>query len=202
MLPDDDERLSQWSRRLDSFVSTAFDDDAVDAELDELVDEAARIRSGVVAPEPFTFTLTGFEEQQIDIRIENTLDESLQVLLRLSSPRLSFPEGDMLVTLAADDTTIVDVPVVARSNGTSAVTVEILTPSPAQRPLIEPVRLTSRVNALTGIGRVLTVAFVLILASWWISNWRSRRRARVGDADGDDDERPDETASAVATSSE
>ena len=180
MLPDDDDRPAQWSRRLDSFVSTAFGDEAVDAQLGELVDEAARIRGGVVAPDPFTFTLTGREEQRIDIRIENTLDEPLRVLLRLSSPRLSFPNGDMPVTLAAADTTVVDVAVIARSNGTSAVTVEVLTPL-AQRPLIEPVRLTSRVNALTGLGQVLTAAFVLILASWWISSWRSKRRARDAD---------------------
>lgn len=54
---------------------TAFDDADIDAQLEELTDEAARIRSGVVAPEPFTFTLTGHEEQRIDIRIGNTLDE-------------------------------------------------------------------------------------------------------------------------------
>jgi len=60
------------------------------------------------------------------------------------------------------------------------VTVEILTPL-EQRPLIEPVRLTSRVNSLTGLGRLLTAALVLILATWWISSWRSKRRARDGD---------------------
>jgi len=186
MLPDGDDRSADWARRLDSFVSTAFDDDAVNAELDGLVDEAARIRGAVVAPDPITFTLTGREEQQIEIRIGNELDEALIVKLRLSSPRLSFPDGDMLVTLTPDDITVVDVAVKARSNGTSAVTVEILTPD-AERPLIEPVRLTSRVNSLTGIGQLLTAAFVLILASWWISHWRSRRRERDDDDAATDD---------------
>lgn len=178
MLPDDDPRPAQWSRRLDSFVSTSFGDAAAAAQLDALVAEAAGLRSGVVAPDPFTFTLTGREEQAIKVRVENTLDEPLKVVLRLSSPRLSFPEGDMLVTLAPLETTVVDVAVMARSNGTSPVTVEILTPSPAERALIEPVRLTARVNAFTGLGQVLTAAFVLILATWWISSWRSKRRAR------------------------
>ena len=177
LLPDDDERPAMWARQLDSFVSTAFSDETVGAQLDELSDEARRLRSGVVAPEPFTFTLTGREEQPINISVANTLDEPLSVLLRLSSPRLAFPDGDMEITLAADDVTVVEVPVQARSNGTSAVTVEILTPL-AERPLIEPVRLTSRVNSLTGLGQLLTVGFVLILASWWLSSWRSKRRAR------------------------
>lgn len=177
----DDERPAQWARRLDSFVSTAFSDADVNAQLDELVADAARIRNGVVPPEPFTFTLTGREEQRINLGVGNTLAEPVRVLLRLTSPRLLFPDGDVVVLLAADDTTVIDVAVIARSNGTSSVTVEVLTPD-AGRALIEPVVLTSRVNSLTGIGQVLTGALVLILATWWISNWRSRRREEADDA--------------------
>ncbi len=186
MLADDDPRPAQWTRQLDSFVSTAFGDAAVQMQLDVLVTEAAALRNSVVAPEPFTFTLTGREAQQIDVRVGNTLDEPLNVILRLSSPRLDFPDGDIAVTLDPLDTTVVDVAVKARSNGTSPVTVEILTPSPAERALIEPVRLTARVNAFTGLGQVLTAALVLILATWWISSWRSKRRARdAGEVDAE-----------------
>ena len=173
MLPTDDPRPAAWIRRLDSFVSTAFDDATVDAELDELVAEADALRNGVVAPEPFTFTLTG-RSGDIDIRIGNELDEPLNVLVRLSSPRLEFPAGDVAVTLSPNDVTVVNVPVVARSNGTSRVTVEVLTPTSV--PLTEPVTLTSRVNALTGLGQVLTAALFLMLLTWWFSHWRARRR--------------------------
>ena len=174
MLPGEDERSAAWDRELDSFVSTAYDDATVAARLDELVSEAATIRNGVRAPEPFTFTLTG-SSGDITIPVGNRLDEPVDVVLRLSSPRLDFPDGDVTVRLAPDDVTSVKVPVVARSNGTSAVTVEILTPSFDQ--LTDPVTLTSRVNALTGLGQVLTVGFVLVLATWWFSHWRSRRRS-------------------------
>ncbi len=173
MLPADDPRPAGWVRQLDSFVSTAFDDDTVNAELDELVAEADTLRDGVVAPEPFTFTLTG-RSGDIDIRVGNDLDEPLNVVVRLSSPRLEFPDGDVTVTLAPNDVTVVNVPVVARSNGTSPVTVEVLTPNSV--PLTEPVTLTSRVNALTGLGQVLTAALFLMLLTWWFSHWRARRR--------------------------
>ena len=175
MLEPDDPRPADWIRSLDSFVSTAFDDAAVEAELQELLDEADRLRGGVSGPEPFTFTLTG-REGDIDIRVTNELDEALNVVVRLSSPRLEFPDGDVTVTLRPDDVTVVNVPVVARSNGTSPVTVEVLTPS--NDPLTEPVTLTSRVNALTGLGQVLTAALFLILLTWWFSHWRARRRER------------------------
>ncbi len=175
MLAADDQRPAMWTRQLDSFVSTAFDDETVEAQLDELLAEGQRLRDGVVAPEPFTFTLTG-RTGDIDIRVGNDLDEPLNVVVRLTSPRLAFPEGDIAVTLAPDDDTIINVPVVARSNGTSPVTVEVLTPPPTSVSLTDPVTLTSRVNALTGLGQVLTAALFLILLTWWFSHWRARRR--------------------------
>jgi hypothetical protein len=180
VLPADDPRPATWLRRLDSFVSTAFDDDMVNAELAELESEAGVLLAGVIAPEPFTFTLTG-RSGDIDIRIGNRLDEPLNVVVRLSSPRLEFPDGDVAVTLAPDDVTVVNVPVVARSNGTSPVTVEVLTPPPTSVPLTEPVTLTSRVNALTGLGQVLTAALLLMLLTWWLSHWRARRRENAPD---------------------
>ncbi|MCH9836128.1 hypothetical protein K0U83_10730 [bacterium] len=176
MLPADDPRPTAWTRQLDSYVSTAYDDETVAAELDGLLAEAQTLRDGVVAPEPFTFTLTG-RNGDIGVRIGNKLDEALNVVLRLSSPRLEFPNGDTTITLLPDEVTVVNVPVVARSNGTSPVTVEVLTPS--QDPLTEPVTLTSRVNALTGLAQALTFGLFLILLTWWFSHWRARRRTNM-----------------------
>ena len=119
------------------------------------------------------------------MRIRNRLDEPVRVLLRLDSARFDFPTFDndeRVVTLRANDLTVVNVPAEARSNGTSPVTVEIFTPRCAEtsdtecEALIEPVTLTARVTALTGLGQVLSGALVLILLTWWISNWRARRR--------------------------
>jgi hypothetical protein len=181
MLPDGDPRLAAWERRLDSFVSTAFADDTVNAELDDLLAEADELFSAVVAPEPFTFTLTG--DASIRVSIGNTSSEPLNVVLGLDSPRLSFPDGNVAVTLEPNADTLVVVPVEIRSNGTSSVTVDVTTP--LGDPLVEPVTLTSRVNALTGLGQVLTGAMVLMLLAWWFSHWRSRRRAEQADSSHD-----------------
>lgn len=174
MLPDDDPRFAEWQRQLDGFVSTAYPDETVTAAIDEILAEADVVRNGVIPPDPISFTLTG-TEGTIDLTIGNRLDEPITVVLRLSSPRLSFPEGDQTITLPADSTQTVRVPVRARSNGTSAVTVDILTPS--GDPLIETVTLRSRVNSLTGLGQALTAGLILILLTWWFSNWRRKRRA-------------------------
>jgi hypothetical protein len=108
----------------------------------------------------------------------------------MSSPKLSFPDssppdgdpaatdtGDHRVTLRPNDDTSVIIPVRAKSNGTSPITVEVLTP--AGESIAEPVTITSRVTAFTGLGQVLTAAFILVLLSWWFAPWRSKRRAGI-----------------------
>ncbi|MGH9135083.1 MAG: hypothetical protein ACRDZZ_14185, partial [Ilumatobacteraceae bacterium] len=64
----------------------------------------------------------------------------------------------------------------ARSNGTSEVLVELHTPSGSA--IGEPIALTARVNALRGLGQLLTGAALLVLVTWWFSHFRRTRRER------------------------
>ena len=48
--------------------------------------------------------------------------------------------------------------------------------TPAGNQLTEPVELTARVTTLAGLGRVFTVGALLVLASWWFSYFRRRRK--------------------------
>ena len=82
--------------------------------------------------------------------------------------------------------TEVVIPVEARSNGTSSLEVAVLTPVFGQE-IGDPVVLTARVNALTGLGQVVTGGAILVLLSWWYGHFRRRRRARlarIGEVDG------------------
>jgi hypothetical protein len=192
MLDPDDPRPPEWIAALEMLVSTGYPESHVEAVVEDLLAEAGELTGAIVPPEPFTFTLTG-KSGDIDMRIGNTGDEPLNVKLRLSSPKLTFPEGDQIVLLRPNSETSVIVPVRARANGTSLVTVELLTP--VDQPLAEPVLVTSRVNALTGLGQVLTGGLIIVLLTWWFNHWRTRRR-RSETADADMPEAgadPDET---------
>ena len=70
------------------------------------------------------------------------------------------------------------IPVEARSNGTSSLTISVVTPTFGQ-DVTAPLVLTARVNALTGLGQVVTGAAVLVLVSWWYGHFRRRRRKRL-----------------------
>ncbi len=183
MLPADDPRPVAWTEELESLISTAYSDADVLAATAAMQAEAQVLRSAVVLPEPFTFTLTG-RTGTIELRLGNTSDEPLQVDVGLDSSKVTFPAGDQTVTLRPNDETSVIVPVEARSNGTSSI--ELTVSTPAGETLGDPVPLTARVTTLTGFGQVLTAGFVLVLLTWWFTHWRSRRRAALADTLDDD----------------
>ena len=92
MLPPDDPRPDRWATTLNALLSTAIDDDQAAAVAAQIQAEADALRGAVVPPQPFTFTLTG-RSGDIEVQVGNTSAEPLDVVLRFSSPKLSFPES-------------------------------------------------------------------------------------------------------------
>ncbi len=176
MLNDDDPRPGAWAAELDALISTSYDDAEVEAAVAELTAEAKALTDAVQLPAPFTFTLTG-RTGTIEIRLGNTSDEPVNVLLQLDSSKVEFPDGDRIVTLRPNDETSVTIPVLARSNGTSAI--DLVVSTPAGEQIDEPVTLTSRVTGFTGLGYLLTGGLILVLLSWWFTHWRARRATLV-----------------------
>ena len=176
MLPSDDPRPEQWRTELEGLISTGIDDATVTTRLARIERDLQTIEDAIQLPAPFTFTLAG-EASTITLRIGNTSTTELLVGVRVSGPsRLAFPEPDTEWLLGAGSITDVTIPIEARSNGTSEVVVEVHTPSGAV--IGEPIVLTARVNALSGLGQLLTGAALLVLATWWFSHFRRRRRQR------------------------
>jgi Family of unknown function (DUF6049) len=176
----DEAQAQAWRAELDTLLSTGLDDATVDAALGRISAQADAVRDSVAVPEPFPFTLTG-RDSVLRLRIRNDADEPRRIVVRARSPKLTFPDGDLEVELAPAANTEVELPVVARSNGTSSVEVELLTPA-FDQTVDGPVILTSRVNALTGLGQVITGGALLVLVSWWFGHFRRRRRGRLDEA--------------------
>lgn len=131
--------------------------------------------AGVKLPRP-EFTLPS-ARATIPVTIRNTGDQDLPVMLRVSSPRLTFPEKrtyEWIGVLKPGSTTR-NVSVVARSAGSTTVTIEIR--SADGRYLVVQER--SRISASLVLSRValllaaLAVAFLMI---WWWSHRRTAKR--------------------------
>jgi hypothetical protein len=174
MLPTDDPRPPRWRTELEALISTGIDDAEVTRRLARIERQLITIEEAIEPPAPFTFTLAG-EASTITLRFGNTSATQLRIGVRVSGPsRLAFPQPDTEVTLEPGVITDVTIPIEARSNGTSEVSVEVHTPSGAV--IGEPIVLTARVNALSGLGQLLTGAALLVLATWWFSHFRRTRR--------------------------
>lgn len=173
LLPPDDPRPTEWYGELELMLSTGFTDGVADERIDAVIGAVERVPDVIVPPEPFTFTLTG-SSSEITLRLRNTGQVPVRVAIDSEASKLTFPEGRVETVLepGINDLTI---PVNVLSNGTFPVTIQLVTPLD-QRPVGDPLVLTARVNAITGLGQVLTGGALLVLASWWYSHFRSRRR--------------------------
>lgn len=107
----------------------------------------------------------------------------VQVVVRATSPGLSFPAGARrTLRLAPGKATVVDLPVRVRSSGVFPVELTVTTPTGglalAQR------RLSVRSIAVSIVGLLLTGLAIVTLAVWWVRSWRRRPRAH-SDPTGD-----------------
>lgn len=179
MLPDGDDRPDVWRRLLDVATDDRLTSEQRQDYLDVVVASTDDVAAGIVPPAPTSFTLGGrVSEIRLGLRNDGPVD--LTVRLRLTSPKLLFPDGEPVVLLPAESLTPVEVAVEARSNGRFPVTVQLVTPE-GTVTLTEPIVFTARVNALAGLGQVVTGVALLLLATWWVHHWRAQYRRRQAD---------------------
>jgi hypothetical protein len=176
MLPDTDPRPALWDQRISLLPSSALDDAAAQAIDAGITVELGSISAAIEPPAPFAFTLTG-RNSSIRLRFRNTSDTPLTIRIRMASAKLVFPNGDQLAVLAPDAVTEVEVPVEARTNGRFPVSLQVFAPV-GDADIVPPVPLTARVNALTGLGNLVTGAAVLVLIAWWARHFDRTRRRR------------------------
>jgi hypothetical protein len=133
------------------------------------------VTESIVPMDRRQFTITS-RSTTIPITIRTTWPEPLRVKVRLTSPKLDFPDGDQIITVT-DSSPPFRVPVEAKSNGTFQVTAALLTPE-GDAPLGPPMAITVRSTALSGLGILVTTAAGLALAAWWVQHLRAKRRRR------------------------
>jgi Family of unknown function (DUF6049) len=164
---------AQWASELDAIETGDVDDPA--GRLAEIDAEVGAVLSAIVAPEPFTFTLTG-TSNTLRLPIRNTGEEPLLVDVRVRSPKLTTEEPTEQVEVPAFSSVEVNVPVEARSRGTFTIEVDVLAPDGYR--LVPPVVLKGRLSHVSGLAQVITGGAALVLASWWYTHLRRRRAER------------------------
>lgn len=183
MLPEGDERPAAWTEAIDVAASSTLSGAERNTYMDSVRAGIDEVRGAIVPPRSSRFTLGG-RHSTIRFTLTNTGPVDLNVRVIISSEKLDIDpdDEDRVVPIAAGQTSEVEVPVEARTNGEFPVDIAIVTPENQNVAVAEPIQVTARVNALTGLGQFATGAFLLVLLSWWVQHLRKRRRAAAAAA--------------------
>jgi hypothetical protein len=179
MLQDDDALEPELSSLLDLSLAEDLTAEQRDNFLTAVDDDLGAVTNSIVPMDRRQFTITS-RRTTIPISVRTTWPEPLKVKVRLTSPKLRFPEGDQIITVTEDSPPF-RVPVEAKSNGTFRVTATLLTPE-GDALLAPPMTITVRSTALSGLGILVTIAAAVVLAAWWLQHLRSKRRRRAAAA--------------------
>lgn len=177
MLPVADERPTEWTTTIGQLATSALTDAQVTLIVTDLQGQFVEIRDSVEIPQGFSFTLTG-RRTTVPIKLHNSSDVPLTVRVRMTSSKLLFPGGDQTVTLPPQAFFDVEIPIEVRTNGRFPVILEVFTPV-GDLHLASPVRLTARVNAISGLGNLVTGALLLVVITWWVRHVRQSRRRQA-----------------------
>ncbi len=188
MLPDGDERPKLWRRIVNILPASDLTPSQANAYIYAVDTELAAIGGSIVTPSTTTFTLGG-RDSSIRLSLRNDNQTDLLVRVHLTSSKLTLPTDDQVVTLPAGTTTLVEIPVTAKSNGRFPVTLQLFTPL-GDITVGSPAKFSARVNALAGLGQLFTGIALLLLLSWWIHHLRREHQRRQFDSDDSVDRHP------------
>ena len=98
----------------------------------------------------------------------------------MASVKLRLSEPIRVVALAAGSTTEVEVVAGTRTNGRFPISVRVTTPT-GNLEVIPYISITAKVNAIAGLGQLVSISLLLIILAWWWSHWR-RARLKAAEA--------------------
>lgn len=120
----------------------------------------------------------------LPVTVQNANPFPVDVVLRVRSERLSFPDGEgpraeavtLRLTVDPNDLRRVDVPVEARATGSVPVFVELWSPDDSIQ--LDAQQLNVRSTAVSGAGLVISLGALAVLLAWWLRHSRATRRSR------------------------
>ncbi len=135
--------------------------------VDDAVDDVARLISG---PGENLVSITA-REANIPFSIVSELAGDAQVVLRLSSNKLEFPDGPQQSVVLSPGRNDLTVGVKSRSSGDANLRISVMSPDGSIQ-LAAPSTIVVRSTVFSGLGLLILVAALIILAIWWLQQFR------------------------------
>ncbi|NBY44629.1 MAG: hypothetical protein EBQ64_01355, partial [Acidimicrobiia bacterium] len=166
-----------WDERLLVMSSDSMSEAQRDNYISATRDQLKTIRQSVTLQDGTTFTL-GSRESTLRLDLQNSSDFAMTVQVRVVSSKLRFENDISTIQIPANSSNELVVDVVALSNGLFPVEVRIFSADGLSQ-LGRKIEVSARVNALAGLGQVVTGVGLLLLATWWVAHIRRKYRKKI-----------------------
>jgi len=180
-------------RSLDRDLDPAAMTTLLDATVADMTADLARI----TASKPRSLTLTS-RNTFVPLRFTNDTGREVRVRLKLQSPRLAFPDGDVQTLTLQPGVNRFDVDVDVRASGQFVLQAELVAPDSDR--VLASTRQRIRSQTFSGVGLMLSGGALFFLVVWWSRTLRRRDRDAETD-EGDTDAAPDAGDPSVAGAS-
>jgi hypothetical protein len=144
--------------------------------IDSIFDQVETVVSTVTVREPERITLAA-KEAPLPVVIDNASDTPLSLMVRVSSDKLRFPNGQEFVVLAEPGITELSVPVASVGSGDARLQISVF--SLDGELLLTTGAVAVRSTVLSGLGLIVTLIAGLVLLVWWARTFQRLRRTRL-----------------------
>ncbi len=165
--------LQSWDLLNAQSMARDLDPAARDAAHGFIEADSARLLANIELPSDRKVVLTS-QDATIPLRFRNSLSYPVEVLLRLRSSRLDFPDGDERTIRLDPGENLVDLRVTSRAPGDSIVRIDVTSPDATVGVGSVQIPVTS--STISGVGAALSVISLLVLGWWWLATVRRRNR--------------------------
>ena len=159
---------------LEVTAAAELDTDTMNAYLTAVYASVSEVLDAFTTPPDQSVRLTG-RSADIPFSVHNGLSTDARVVLVLQSDgRLEFPEGAVLAVVLVPGNNRIAIPVRARTSGNARLQVTVRSPDDAQLLQLRSAHLMVRTTSLSGVGVLLFVGAIAVLAIWWVRAARVR----------------------------
>ena len=159
---------------LEVTAAAELDTDTMNAYLTAVYTSVSEVLDAFTTPPDQSVRLTG-RSADIPFSVHNGLSTDARVVLVLQSDgRLEFPEGAVLAVVLVPGNNRIAIPVRARTSGDARLQVTVRSPDDARLLQLRSAHLMVRTTSLSGVGVLLFVGAVAVLAIWWVRAARVR----------------------------
>ena len=159
---------------LEVTAAAELDIDTMNAYLTTVYASVSEVLDAFTTPPDQSVRLTG-RSADIPFSVHNGLTTDARVVLVLQSDgRLEFPEGAVQAVVLVPGNNRIAIPVHARTSGDARLQVTVRSPDDARLLQLSSAHLMVRTTSLSGVGVLLFVGAIAVLAIWWVRAARVR----------------------------